>query len=183
MLYCFAVSVNKQHYTSSMFPQLSRPPSLPHRVQITASCPRGWRTLMHPFKCAATGCFSSAQLFAPRLYTAAIGGFFSCAAVCTVVRHSSLCIWLTYNYRTKCFCVQTIRIMECTVKLKFSDKSPEKWQLLTENLKNAGCKYSRLQIIRKVFLTLVNTYENLSRLTINEINSGLSNKNFIVVVP
>ena len=72
--------------------------------------------------------------------------------------------------------------MEFTVKLTSSDKSPEKWQRLAEKLKNAGCKYHRLQIIREGFLTFLNTNEDLSRLTASEIICDLNNNSFIVVV-
>ena len=72
--------------------------------------------------------------------------------------------------------------MEFTVERKSSDKSSERWQLLAEKLKNAGCKYSRLQIIREGFLVFLNTNENLCCLTANERTSDLSNYDFIVVV-
>ena len=58
--------------------------------------------------------------------------------------------------------------MEDTVKIKYIDKSTEKWQLLTEMLKNVGCKYSRLQSIRERFLVFLNTKEDVSRITTNE---------------
>ena len=73
--------------------------------------------------------------------------------------------------------------MEAIVKIKSNDKSPENWQLLTEILKNVGCKYSRLQIIREGFLVFLNTNEDVSRITANEVVTNLCNNGFIVVVP
>ena len=108
MFYSFAASVNKEHYKPSLFTQISHPPSLYHRVQLTGSCPRGRGTLTHPYKCAAIGgffffvrsclhsgfaqrlleVFFPVQLLVQRLCTASIGVFFFCAAVCTAVLHS-----------------------------------------------------------------------------------------------
>ena len=73
--------------------------------------------------------------------------------------------------------------MEATNKIKSNDKSTEKWKLLTEMLKNVGCKYSRLQITRELFLVLPNTNEDVSRITANEVIIDLSNNGFSVVVP
>ena len=73
--------------------------------------------------------------------------------------------------------------MQATVKIKSNDKSPENWLLLTEILKNVGCKYSRLQIIREGFLVFLNTNEDVSRITANEVVINLCNNGFIVVVP
>ena len=73
--------------------------------------------------------------------------------------------------------------MGATVKIKSNDKSPENWQLLTEILKNVGCKCSRLQFIREGFLAFLDANEDVSRITANEVVTNLSNNGFIVVVP
>ena len=72
--------------------------------------------------------------------------------------------------------------MEATVKINSNDNSPEKLQFLAEMLKNVGCKYSRLQIIRDGFLVFSNTNEDLSRLPANEVINDLINNGFMVVV-
>ena len=73
--------------------------------------------------------------------------------------------------------------MQATVKIKSNDKSHEKRQLLTEMLKNVGCKYSRLQIIREGFMALLNTNEDVYRIAANEVIIDLNNIGFIFVVP
>ena len=73
--------------------------------------------------------------------------------------------------------------MEATVKIKSNNKSTENWQLLTEMLKNVGCEHSTLQIIREGFLVFLNTNEDLSRPTTNEVILDFSNSGFGVVVP
>ena len=73
--------------------------------------------------------------------------------------------------------------MEATVKIKTNYKSTENCQLLTEILKNVGCKYSRLVITREGFLVFLNTNEDVSRLTTNEVILELGNNGFSVVVP
>ena len=90
---------------------------------------------------------------------------------------------ISLQLQTHYFSVQKQPVMKYTVKLKFFDKSPGKWQLLVEKLKNVGCKYSRLQIINEGFLAFLNTNEDLSRLTANEIIIDLNNNDFIAVVP
>ena len=72
--------------------------------------------------------------------------------------------------------------MEATVRIKSNDKSTEKWQLLTEIIKNVECKNSRLVIIKKGFLVFLNINE-VSRLTTNEVILGVGNNGFSVVVP
>ena len=72
--------------------------------------------------------------------------------------------------------------MKATVKIKSNDKSTEKWQLLTEILKNVGWKYSRLQFIIERFLVFPNTNEDVSRITANEVIIDLSNNGFSGVV-
>ena len=42
---------------------------------------------------------------------------------------------------------------------------------------------SRLQVIREGFLAILNTKEDVSCITANEVNENLSNNDFIVVVP
>ena len=44
------------------------------------------------------------------------------------------------------------------MKIQCADKSPEKWQMLVEKLKNFGCNYSSLQIHREGFLVFLNGY-------------------------
>ena len=73
--------------------------------------------------------------------------------------------------------------MEATVKIKSNDRPTKKWQVLTEILKNVGCKYSRLEIIREGFLVFLNNNEDVSRITTNEAILELSNYSFNVVVP
>ena len=50
-------------------------------------------------------------------------------------------------------------------------------------LKNAGCKYSKHQIIREGFLAFLNTNEDVFRITANEVINGLVNNGFSVVMP
>ena len=50
-------------------------------------------------------------------------------------------------------------------------------------LKNIGCKYPRLQVIRERFLAFLNTNEDFSRIHANEVNIDLNSKCFMVVVP
>ena len=98
--------------------------------------------------------------------------------------HSCLYIWPICPSRPSCFSVQTLSVMEATVRNKSSDKLHEKWQLLAEMLrKNVVCKYSRLQIIRGGFLAFLNTNEDLSRPTANEVSFDLSINGFFVDVP
>ena len=72
--------------------------------------------------------------------------------------------------------------MEATVKIKYNDKSPEQWLLLTEMLTLFGCKYPRLQIIREGFLESLNTNEDVSCITANEVIIDFSNNGFRVLV-
>ena len=73
--------------------------------------------------------------------------------------------------------------MKTTVKTVSNYKLTEKWQLLTEMLKNVGCKCSRLRIIREGFLVFLNINEDVSRLTADEVSIEFSNNDFSVVVP
>ena len=58
-----------------------------------------------------------------------------------------------------------------------------KRHLLSEMLQNVGCKYSSFQIIGEEFLVFLNTNQDVSRITANEVISDLSNNGFSVVVP
>ena len=97
--------------------------------------------------------------------------------------HSCLCLWASCHSGRNCYSVQTFSIMEATEKRKSNDKSPEKWELLTEMFKNVGCKYSRLQVIREGFLAFLNTNEDVSRINANDVIIELNNNGFLVVVP
>ena len=136
------------------------PPVIPHRRgQLMTSCPRGVSPLSAKLKCLAAQPLGS---------------------VVTPL-HNYLCLRAFYHSRSSCLSVQTLSIMEATVKIKSNDKSPENWQFLSEMLKNVGCKYSTLQIIRKWFLAFRSTNEDVSRITPNEVNIDLS-KNGVIVV-
>ena len=73
--------------------------------------------------------------------------------------------------------------MKANVKFQSVDKSPEKWQMLSEKLNFFGCNYSSLQTIREGFLVFFNANEDIFRLTNNEIIIDLSINGFNVVVP
>ena len=98
---------------------------------------------------------------------------------CTAVS----CVWLFCHSRRSCFSLQTLSVIEATVKIKSINKSPEKWQLLADMIKYVGCKYFWLKFLREGLLVFFNTKEDLSRLTANDVIVDLSNNVFIIVVP